>query len=54
MQTLAIDSVAAELREDNWPDCLIKMGPKFATFILYVFVVKMTVVDSQSQTTVSL
>ena len=31
----------------------LKMESKFVTFFLYVFVVKMTLVQSQSQTTVS-
>ena len=33
---------------------MIKMESKFVTFFLYVLAIEMTVVDSQSQTTVSL
>ena len=52
MQRFATESVVVELREESWSDCF-KMESKFVKLFLYVFVIKLTVVDSQSQTTVS-
>ena len=44
MQRLVIKLVVVGLREL----VMIKMESKFVTFFLYVFVIKMTVVDSQT------
>ena len=49
MKRLVIDSVVVELREESWSDCL-----RWSLGFIYVFVIKMIMVDSESQTTVSM
>ena len=52
MQRFTVESVQVELQQESWS--MLKMESKFVIFLLFVFMADMTVVSSQSKTTVSL